>query len=118
MKLYEALVRFKYAGAEDAFRKVESIFPKTGDYKLELLDVNSSRILVRFRVDGWLTAFEVVPDFLHEYQVNYVPYYRRYDDPEKVETMKDQIHGLMELEVDEHGELLEPEKQPEFKLEG
>lgn len=117
MKLYEALVRFKYAENKDAFRKAESIFPKTGSYKIELLEVKSSRILLRFRVDGWLTAFEVVPDFLHEYQVNYVPYYRRYDDPEKVETMKDQICGLVELEVDESGELLEPEKQPEFKLE-
>lgn len=117
MKLYEALVRFKYAGAKDAFRKVESIFPKTENYKLELLDVKSSRILVRFRIDGWMTTFEVVPDFLHEYQVNYVSYYRRYDDPDKVETLKDQIQGLMELEVNSYGELLEPEKQPEFKLE-
>lgn len=121
MKLYEALVRFKYAGAKDAFRKVESIFPKDEAYKLELLDVKSRRILVRFRIDGWMTAFEVVPDFLHEYQVNYVPYYvpyyRRYDDPEKVETMKDQVCGLMELEVNGKGELLEPEKQPEFQLE-
>lgn len=117
MKVYEALVRFKYAGAKDAFRKVESIFPKAENYKLELLDVKSSRILVRFNVNGGLTTLEVVPDFLHEYQVNYVPYYRRYDDPEKVETVKDQIYGLMELEVDASGELLEPEKQPEFKLE-
>lgn len=117
MKLYEALVRFKYAGAKDAFRKVESIFPKTEGYKLELLDVNSNRILVRFRVDGWLTAFEVVPDFLHEYQVNHVQDHRRYDDPDEVETLKDQAYGLMELEVDENGELLEPEKRSEFKLE-
>lgn len=117
MKLYEALVRFKYAGAKDAFRKVESIFPKDEAYKLELLDVKSRRILVRFRVDGWMTTFEVVPDFLHGYQVNCVPYYRRYDDPEKVETMKDQVYGLMELEVNGKGELLEPEKQPEFQLE-
>ena len=117
MKVYEALVRFKYAGAEESFRKVESIFPKDEAYKLELLDVKSRRILVRFRIDGWMTAFEVVPDFLHEYQVNYVSYYRRYDDPEKEETLKDQIYGLMEPEVDGKGELLEPEKQPEFKLE-
>lgn len=117
MKVYEALVRFKYAGAKDAFRKVESIFPKDENYKLELFDVKSRRILVRFRIDGWMAAFEVVPDFLHEYQVNYVPYYRHYDDPEKVETMKDQVYGLMELEVNGKGELLEPEKQPEFQLE-
>ena len=116
MKLYEALVRFKYAGAKDAFRKVESVFPKTENYKLELLDVKSSRILVRFRVDGWMTTFEVVADFLHEYQVKYIQYYR-YDDPDEVETLKDQIQGLMELEVNSYGELLEPEKQPEFKLE-
>ena len=118
MRLYEALVRFRYAGAKDAFRKVESIFPKTENYKLELLDVKSSRILLRFRIDGWVTTFEVVPDFLHEYQVNYVPFYRRYDDPEKAETTKDQIYGLLDLEVDGKGELLEPEKQQEFKLEG
>ena len=117
MKLYEALVRFKYAGAKDAFRKVESIFPKTENYKLELLDVKSSRILVRFRIDGWMGTFEVAPDFLHEYRVNYVPACRRYEDHDKVETLEDQIYGLMELEVDGTGELLEPEKQPEFKLE-
>ena len=115
MKLYEALVRFKYAGAKDAFRKVESIFPKTENYRLELLDVKSSRILVRFRIDEWTGTFEVVADFLYEYQVNCG--YSRYDDLEKVETVIDQIQGLMELEVDENGELLEPEKQPEFRLE-
>ena len=116
MKVYEALVRFKYAGAEESFRKVESIFPKDENYRLELLDVNSSRILVRFRIDKPWLEFEVVPDFLHEYTVTPKPYLgkcRRHD----LEQMVDQIHGLMELEVDGKGELLEPEKQPEFKLE-
>ena len=116
MKVYEALVRFKYAGAEESFRKVESIFPKDENYRLELLDVNSSRILVRFRIDKPWLEFEVVPDFLHEYTVTPKPYLgkcRRHD----LEQMVDQIYGLMELEVDGKGELLEPEKQPEFKLE-
>ena len=117
MKVYEALVRFKYAGAEESFRKVESIFPKDENYKLELLDVNSSRILLRFRIDKPWLEFEVVPDFLHEYTVTPKPYLgkcRRHD----LEQMVDQIYGLMELEVNGKGELLEPEKQPEFKLEG
>lgn len=116
MKVYEALVRFKYAGAEESFRKVESIFPKDENYKLELLDVNSSRILVRFRVDKLWLEFEVVPDFLHEYTVTPKPYLGKCRSHD-LEQMVDQIHGLMELEVNGKGELIEPEKQSEFKLE-